>query len=249
MTGHLTLTTNSSVKLVPPHAPTRRYSRSSRRDLQGRELEHGVCVRMGACRAASDIGAPGDPCRPRAMFRRNRPARGTRAGCAKQQGPGRRGLALMSLLLRMQPSPPRAVPSLVHASRGGRTGIRGHSQPEKRRTSFRAVNPQSSRASRVGAGVEPRRLLRGPIAAGRNPQARRYRWRPGTLPSAHEPHARVRALASRGGTEAIMRGTKTARISLTRDISADSKDAAAHPSYRTTVFCRRSQHRWRGAGH
>lgn len=51
---------------------------------------------------------------------------------------------------------PGTVPSLVHAPSGGRTGIPGHSQPERKRASFRAVNPPSSRASRVGAGVEPR---------------------------------------------------------------------------------------------
>ena len=57
----------------------------------------------------------------------------------------------------MQPSPPRAVPSLVHAPRSGRTGIEGARNLRRGEPLFEPSNPPSSRASRVGAGVEPRR--------------------------------------------------------------------------------------------
>lgn len=57
---------NSATAILSPPSRAPAYSHSSRRDLQGREafsLE--LRVRSGECRAASDISAPGDPCRPR----------------------------------------------------------------------------------------------------------------------------------------------------------------------------------------
>src|SRR6185503_17351626 len=132
----------------------------------------------------------------------------------------------------MQPSPPRAVPSLVHAPRNGRTGIEGARNLKRGEPLFEPSNPPSSRASRVRAGVEPRRLLRGTLAAGRNPQARRYRWQPSTLPTARKPHARVRALASRGGTRGSMRYTDKAGISLGVGVVGRVKNSGPHRASR-----------------
>jgi hypothetical protein len=57
----------------------------------------------------------------------------------------------------MQPSPPRAMPSLVHSPRSSRTGIEGARNLRGVEPLFEPSNPPSSRASRAGAGVEPRR--------------------------------------------------------------------------------------------
>lgn len=88
------------------------------------------------------------------------PAGSRNASRLRQSNKGQGGGASLSYLLYFGCSlrRPGTVPSLVHAPSGGRTGIPGHSQPERKRASFRAVNPPSSRASRVGAGVEPRYL-------------------------------------------------------------------------------------------
>jgi hypothetical protein len=69
--ARLILLTNPAPKLIPLY-PYTAYSLSSRRDLHGRELEHEVCVADGSVPAASDIGAPGDFCRPRAGLLGNR---------------------------------------------------------------------------------------------------------------------------------------------------------------------------------
>jgi hypothetical protein len=130
-----------------------------------------------------------------------------------KQGTGRRGLSLLCFYFGCSLRRPVTVPSLVHAPGGGRTGIPGHSQPERKRTSFRAVNPPSSRASRIRAGVEPRH------------HARVVRSRPEGIPRRADiaggpacSHPRpilqceFRALASRGGTSGSMGDAERAGI-------------------------------------
>lgn len=55
-------------KLIPALSGSRILPLIPPRLARARNSSMGFCVRMGACRAASDIGAPGDYCRPREVL-------------------------------------------------------------------------------------------------------------------------------------------------------------------------------------
>jgi hypothetical protein len=110
--------------------------------------------------------------------------------CGNKQGTGRRGLSLLCFYFGCSLRRPVIMPSLGHDFAAAEPVIEAVQQPERRRTIFRAVNPPSSRASRVGAGVEPRH------------HARVVRSRPAGIsrradiaggPALSRPHAKLQA--------------------------------------------------------